>query len=63
MKNLMKKMFMFTSILGVAVLMAACSSDSKQAKSSDGMEYYQTQERADVKKSKCKNVHSQFQWW
>lgn len=54
MKNLIKKMFMFTSILGVAVLMAACSSDSKQAKSSDGMEYYQTQEHADVKKVNAK---------
>lgn len=50
MKNLIKKMLMLTSILGVAVLMTACSSESKKTSSSDGMEYYQTQENADVKK-------------
>jgi Cu/Zn superoxide dismutase len=54
MKNLMKKLFMLTSILGVTVLMAACSSDSSTSKSSDGTEYYQTQERADVKRVTAK---------
>lgn len=45
---------MFTTVLGVAVLMAACSSDTKQPKSSDGIEYYQTQDNADVKRVTAK---------
>lgn len=65
MKNVMKKMFMLTSVLGVAVLLSACAScpDKKmhhkqkmhraqpvEVIESDTIVVYQTYENADVKK-------------
>ncbi|MDL2296161.1 hypothetical protein LJC18_05160 [Lachnospiraceae bacterium OttesenSCG-928-E19] len=51
MKNLIKKMFMFTSILGVVAIMGGCSSNSSKNKNQDrphDVEYYQTHQDADV---------------
>lgn len=54
MKNVIKKLFMFTSILGVAVMMAACSSCNSKKPASGDTEYYKTYEEADVTKVTAK---------
>ena len=57
MKNLMKKMFMFTSILGVVAIMGGCSSHSSKNKKHDrphDVEYYQTHQDSDVTRVSAK---------
>lgn len=57
MKNLMKKLFMLTSILGVAAVMAGCSSNNTKNKKQDmprHVEYYQTYQDADTTKVEAK---------
>ncbi|MDR1337617.1 MAG: hypothetical protein LBJ73_01140 [Rickettsiales bacterium] len=56
MKNLIRNFLTFASVLSVAGMLAACSSDSKttQADSNDGVEYYQTREKSDVRRVSAK---------
>jgi len=62
MKNLIKKMFMLSSVLGVAVLLSGCTTGCKhrrpqpkpQQQTSDVVVFYQTYENADVNRVSAK---------
>ncbi len=57
MKNLIKKLFMFTSVLGATAILAGCSCPNKQkpvAQTQSTTVFYQTYEEADVSRVHAK---------
>ena len=55
MKNLIKKLFMFTSILGVAVAVSGCCAKKTQkVTATETTVFYQTYEEADVNRVHAK---------